>query len=159
MKILVVYFSRSGHTGRIAKEIARRCEADLDAIRVVERAEGWWDRLVARLRSQRHAEPMIHRPDRNPARYDLVIIGSPLVRSAIAAPVRAYVHQYDGRFKRVAFFCAEGGSSAGHGFAELSKLCGQRPVATFAIDDARSKLPPAAHREGLTDFMDLMQRD
>ena len=36
MKTLVVYFSRTGHTARIAKEIARRCEADIDAVQVVD---------------------------------------------------------------------------------------------------------------------------
>jgi hypothetical protein len=106
----------------------------------------------------RRSDPPIHRPDRNPARYDLVIIGSPLVRAGIAAPVRSYVRQYRDRFKQVAFFCAEGETPVQEGFSELSKLCGKQPVATFAIDKNRRNLPPAAHREGLTDFMDVMQR-
>jgi hypothetical protein len=33
MKTLVVYFSRSGHTRQVAREIASRCGADLEAIR------------------------------------------------------------------------------------------------------------------------------
>lgn len=33
MKTLVACFSRSGHTGQLAKEVAARCGADLEAIR------------------------------------------------------------------------------------------------------------------------------
>ena len=36
MKILVVNFLRAGHTGRIAREMAWRCETDLDAVQVVD---------------------------------------------------------------------------------------------------------------------------
>jgi hypothetical protein len=36
-------------------------------------------------------------------------------------------------------------------FAALEQLCGKQPVATFSV--ARKGLPPAAHREGLTDFL------
>jgi flavodoxin len=33
MKTLVAYYSRSGHTEQVAKEIAARCQADIDRVR------------------------------------------------------------------------------------------------------------------------------
>ena len=158
MKILVVYYCRSGHTHRMAREIAKRCGADLDPIQEVHDGASWWARLRARWQAVRRAEAPIRRPGRNPARYDLVIIGSPTLKTGIVPPVRSYVRQYGDRFKQVAFFSAEGGAAAQRGFAELTRLCGREPVASFAVDAERSKLPPAAHREGLSDFMHSMQR-
>ncbi len=33
MKVLIAYYSRTGHTEQVAKEIAARCQADVDRIR------------------------------------------------------------------------------------------------------------------------------
>lgn len=151
MKILVVYFSRNGHTGRMAKEIARRCGGDLEAIREVEVGDGLWQGWQARWRMLVGATPLIMQPQRNPARYDLVIIGSPASRLGVAPAVRSYVDRYGDRFRQVAFFCAEGSGASEQVFATLERLCGRPPAATFSV--ARKGLPPVAHREGLTDFM------
>ncbi len=155
MKVLVVYFSRDGHTERMAKAIARRCEADLDQIRLVQQPGS----LIGACRSQwqalTNANPPIMRPNRNPARYELVIIGAPVGRLGIAPPVRSYIELCRDRFKQVAFFCAEGGAAVERSFEELGRLCGQQPVATFDVE--RKGLPPAAHKQGLTEFMDSMR--
>ena len=124
MKTLVTYFSRTGQTERVAKEIAKRCDGHVDAIYPQHSSESWlgawrsgWQALV-------QAEPPIKRPLRNPAAYDLVIIGVPVWRVGLAAPVRLYVREYSSRFKQMAFFCAEGRGTETSGFAELARLCG-----------------------------------
>jgi hypothetical protein len=155
MKVLVVYFSRDGHTERMAKAIARRCAADLERIREVAPPHPWLGGLRSSWQALTRANPPIERPGRNPARYELVIIGTPVWRMGIALPVRSYVDLCRDRFKQVAFFCAEGDADARRGFDELARLCGQRPVATFEVD--RKGLPPVANKQGLTDFIDLMR--
>lgn len=155
MKTLVVYFSHTGHGARLAREIARQCQADVDAIREVDTPVGWRALLRSRWRTLVRAEPAIQRPTRNPARYDLVVIGAPVSKLGLAPPVRSYVRQFAGRFKQVAFFCAEGeGADDARLFAELGRLCGKQPVATFAAE--RKNLPPAAHSEGVSGFLDNM---
>jgi flavodoxin len=155
MKILVVYFSRDGHTERMAKAIARRCDADVEQIREAAGGDSWLRGWRSCWQAMTHANPPIVRPTRNPARYELVIIGAPVGRLGIAPPVRTYVEMCRERFSQVAFFCAEGGTVGQRGFAELGRLCGQQPVATFDVD--RKGLPPVAHQRGLTDFMDSMR--
>lgn len=151
MKILVVYFSHNGQTGRMAKEIARRCGADIEAIREMESGDSWWGQWRSRWQTLVHAKPPIRQPLRNPARYDLVIIGAPVWRLGMAPVLRSYVCLYRERFKQVAFFCAEGGDASQRAFAELGRLCGKQPAATFSVQ--KKGLPPVAHKEGLTDFM------
>lgn len=154
MKVLVVYFSRDGHAERMAKAIARRCAADLERIQELAPDDSWLPGLRSSWRSLTRANPPIVRPSRNPARYELVIIGGPATRLGIAPPVRSYVELCRDRLKQVAFFCAEGDADARRGFDELSRLCGQRPLATFEVE--RKGLPPVAHNQGLTDFVDLL---
>jgi menaquinone-dependent protoporphyrinogen IX oxidase len=154
MKTLVVYFSRNGQTPRLAREIARRCNGDMDVIEeqydpasLSGRCRTIWDAL-------RKADAPIRKPARNPGRYDLVIIGSPAASMGVPPPVRTYLHQYAGRIRQVAFFCAEGGADDQRNFAELSRLCGKLPLATFAVE--RKNLPAIAHMEGVSGFMDNM---
>jgi flavodoxin len=157
MKILVVYFSNSGHGMRLAKEIAKRAHADLDVIRELHTVDGWRAKLRSRWQALVRAEAPIALPERNPARYDLVIIGAPASSMSLAPPVRAYMRRFAGRFNQVAFFCAEGGSNDERMFAELTRLSGKTPVATFAAK--RKNLPPAAYTEGISTFLgDLPER-
>ncbi len=155
MKTLVTYFSRTGQTARVAKEIAKRCDGHVDAICPQLNSDSWlgawrsgWQALV-------RAEPPIQRPLRNPAAYDLVIIGVPVWRVGLAAPVRSYVREYAPRFKQIAFFCAEGRGVEASGFAELAKLCGKKPIAVFAV--TRRHLPTAAHRKDVHEFVESVR--
>lgn len=154
-RILVAYYSRAGHTARMAKEIARRCESDLEVIREVAAPVSplgglrrWWHAM-------RKASPPICEPLRSPGRYDLVIIGSPVDRFGIAPPVRSYMRKHAKSFRKVAFFCAEGDSRDESAFAELSQLCKRQPVATFAVK--RKHLPPVANLEEMTNFVNEIQ--
>lgn len=149
-RVLVVHYSRGGNAASLAREIARRCNGEVDEILDDRNASAW----TLRWRALINLGSPIQRPVRHPGRYELVIIGAPVGRTGIPPAVRTYVKQYAAHFKRVAFFCAEGGSSDAHAFAELSRLCGKPPIATYAVD--RKHLPVAAHREGVSGFMDAL---
>jgi flavodoxin len=155
VKALVVYFSRTGQTTRIAKEIARRCDAHLDAIHLEQQGESWVAHWRYHWHALTHAEPPIQRPERNPANYDIVVVGVPVSRTGLAPPVRSYVHQYGPRIKRLALFCAEGRGLEEQGFSELSRLYGKKPVATCGISSRH--LPTIASRKQLIDFVDSMR--
>ena len=157
MKILVVYFSRNGQTARMAKEVARRCGADLEAIREPDSSSAWGTRWRAAWQMLVRSEPPILQPLRNPRRYELVIIGSPASSLGVAPAVRTYVRQYRDSFKQVAFFCAEGTDADERVFAELTRMCGKSPEATFRV--RRKGLPPAAHKDGLTDFVNDLRAE
>ena len=143
MKTLVVYYSRTGHTEHLAQEIARRCHADLDRIRDPDGADrgGLWGYLRSAWQAACGATPAIRPTTRDPGGYDLVVIGTPVWNWHLAAPVRSYARRHAGRFRRVAFFCTEGGSGDQRAFAELERLCGQAPRSTLAVVE-RDLAPP-----------------
>ncbi len=100
MKILIAYYSRTGHTEQVGKEIAVRCQADVDRIRDdgVDRS-GLWGYLRSGWQAFSSATPPIHRATRNPAEYDLVVIGAPVWNWSLAAPVRTYALRHAGKFR------------------------------------------------------------
>jgi flavodoxin len=151
MKILVVYYSRSGHTYRVASEIANRCRADVEAIRESRDRHGLWGYCRSTWDSLVRAEPPILAATKDPSRYDLVIIGSPVWDLGLAAPVRSYVRQHAAQFKQVAFFCTEGGSGDRRAFDELGRICGKVPVATMTVTERLLAAP--AHVEPVCGFV------
>ncbi len=155
MKALVVYFSRTGQTTRIAREIARRCDAHLDAILPQHQGASWFADWRYHWQALTLAEPPILRPTRNPANYDLVVVGVPVSRTGLAPPVRSYVRQYGPRIQQLALFCAEGQGIDARGFSELTTLYGKKPVATFGV--ASKHLPTIASRRQLIDFVDSIR--
>lgn len=148
MKTLVLYFSRTGQTGQVAKEIAKHCAADLEAVRLVHPTQSVW-RSAWQALTRTH--PPIHKPVRNPRFYDLVVIGAPVQHNGVAAPMRSYLQKYAERFNQVAFFCAESSGSPDSGFAEMSRLCGKPPAATLALE--KHRLPVAAHKKEMAEFL------
>lgn len=103
MKTLVVYFSRSGHTRQVAGDIAKLCGADVGPICELRGRQGPWGYLRSIWQAVCRAAPPIMPTVRNPADYDLVIIGSPIWGMRLAPPVRSYAQLHAERFKHVAF--------------------------------------------------------
>jgi flavodoxin len=156
MKALVVFFSRTGHTRQVAGEIVQLCGADLGPIRELRGRQGVWGALRSIWQAMRRAAPPILPSVRNPADYDLVIIGSPIWGMRLAPPVRSYARQHAAEFKHVAFFCTEGGSGHQNAFSELADICGKEPVATLVVTE--SELPEPAHSEPLRGFLARLAR-
>lgn len=152
MKTLVVYYSRTGHTDQVAREIAARCKGDLEQIRDdgIDRS-GLWGYLRSGWQAFSGASPAIRRATRKPGDYDLVVIGTPVWNWSLAAPVRSYAVRHAGQFKRVAFFCTEGGSGEGRAFAELQRICSKPPLATITVKEPELDRPK--HEQPLQHFL------
>lgn len=154
MRILVVYFSQTGHTRQIAKEIAERCDADLEEIRELQTRKGVWAYLRSGLQVLFRTLPAIQLPDKSPEHYDTVVIGTPVWIQRPAPPVLSYLRQYAPRCKKVAFFCTEGGSGERQVFDALRGVCGKKPLASLAVTE--KQLPLNLHVERLTQFTDAV---
>lgn len=131
--VLVVSYSRSGHTRYLAQEIAQQCNADLEEIEARGRLRG----LLGWLRSAGEALlgiPATIGPGRClPQDYDLVIVGTPVWAWRMASPVRAYLQRHRGQFRRVAFFRTLRGGGQTQVPIDMARLCGRPALATLAM--------------------------
>ncbi|HEX8954694.1 MAG TPA: flavodoxin [Burkholderiaceae bacterium] len=132
-RILLVYYSRTGITRLLARDIARRGGWDIEEIREVRSRDGvaGYARSLIDVLSKRH--PAIEAPDKNPASYDLVIVGTPVWASDICSPLRSYLAENRGKFKRIAAFCTMGGSGGEKALRQLALQCDREPVAKLVL--------------------------
>lgn len=100
---LVVYFSRMGYVKKAAYAYADECGADLYEIKATEKTEGtlgfWW---CGRYGLHRWAMP-IAPVSIDLTSYEEVTVCSPIWVFALAAPVRSFLKQANGKIKSVRY--------------------------------------------------------
>ena len=126
-KILVAYFSRTGNTKLVAEKIAKNLRADIDeVIDTKDRKRtiiGW---LIAGKDASVNNLTYI-KIKKDPIKYDLVVIGTPVWAWTMTPAIRTYLTHY--KFNNLAFFCTHGGQS-GKTFINMEKLS-KKPVAVI----------------------------
>lgn len=156
-RILIAYYSMTGNTQQLSRELRAQLGNGVDEERIREPRERRG--LIGTLRStcdvMLRREPSILPPAHLPGDYDLLVLGGPLWAGRLAGPVRAYARQYGTAASRVAFFCTQGGSDPAPAFAELQRLCHRAPRATLAIN--RDDLAPTRHARALRHFIRSVQ--
>jgi flavodoxin len=149
-RTLVAYYSRSGNTQALARELGAALGADVEEIVEPRHRRGPIGYLRSLFDVFTDRLPPVAVPHHDPARYDLVLLGGPVWAGHIASPLRSFAGRYAADAVQVAFFCTEGGKGAEHAFAELRKTCGRAPKATLVVD--AEHLAPEKHREAVKDF-------
>lgn len=130
MRILTVYYSRSGNTERVAEKIAKTLGSEID--RIIDRKDrdriinGWL--IAGKDAKQRMQTDIDHNED--PQDYDLVIIGTPVWAWTMSPAVRTYMDKHP--FRKVAFFCTYG-ALKGKTFDEMEDLS-KKPLKTLGIN-------------------------
>jgi len=142
MKVLVIYYSQSGKTKRLAEEIAKNFkvagnEVELASIEPVEEKDYTTNVREAREGVEAKIKPAVT----DVAGYDLICVGTPVWSSSPATSVNGYIASITGiKGKKVACFATCGGGSAGSTLEKLrTKLEGKEAIVvdTFGIDSTK----------------------
>jgi len=133
MKVLVVYFSRSGHTAEVARAIANTFDAAIEAIDDPTPRAGIIGYLRSGYEAGRRRLPHVGDPKHDLRAYDLVVVGTPVWNANVSSPVRAFLVHNRKELPRVAFFCTCGGRGAQRAFREMSAACGKSPTDVLAL--------------------------
>lgn len=133
MKTLVAYYSRTGTTKKVALEIANKLGAEIEEIKDTVNRSGVKGYLVSGRDAMKKRLTVLEATSKNPADFDLVIIGTPIWGWNMSVPVRTYITEQKNNFQKVAFFCTMGGTGDDKAFAEMEQIIGQKPAATLAL--------------------------
>lgn len=134
-RILVVHYSRTGHTDFVATQIAARCDADIEHIEEPISRKGVLGYLRSAFDTLLGLRPAIQPGRHQPEDYDLVIVGTPVWFWSVSSPVRSWVHRHQAALRNVAVFCTCGGSGQTHVLDELERLCGHPALARLALTE------------------------
>ena len=129
----MVYYSRTGSTAKLARDIAARMGCDIDPIVDTVKRTGIIGWLKSGRGAMRKSLTRLEPPKLDPAQYDLVIVGTPVWATSVSVPVRTYLQENKGKIGRVAFFLTAGGENVGPVLADMEAVCGKKPVATLGV--------------------------
>src|SRR4030042_5628558 len=133
MKILVVFYSRSGKTKKAAEAISDILKCDKEEIFDIKSREGITGFLSAGSDANLRRLTAIKEIKNNPSLYDLVIIGTPIWSSNVSTPIKTYLSLYQEDFKKVAFFCTRLSSDPKKIFDDMKNLSQKTPLALLEL--------------------------
>ena len=154
MKTLVVYYSRTGTTRKVADELAEALGADVEELKERANREGAMGYLQAGRDSMRKRPAELLPVTRDPADYDLVLMGGPCWAQGICTPIRTYGAEHKNSLSKVAYFATAGDARfARKAVKSLLDATGIEPVATMAIGQ---KEVTSDHSQALADFVSAL---
>jgi flavodoxin len=148
MKALVVYYSKSGHTRRVAEEIQKALGADTEElVEVGTKRSGFFGFLYAGRDGMRGRPSRIEPAKKQPADYDLVFMGSPVWGRNLVPAVRGYLGVVDLKGKPVALFCTMGSTGDKKTFESMRALTpNSKTLGELAVPQAEIKSPDGLAR-------------
>jgi len=155
-RILVVCYSLTGNTERVARDIAARLDADVERIQDKKNRQGLLAYLRAALDSGRERPAQIGDVGRYPNEYALTVIGTPVWAGKMTPAVRAYLRMAHGRFNDVAFFTTSGSTPAGKIVPAMEALAGRKAVA-FTGFNGRELNSASLYDEKLSAFVRMLR--
>lgn len=127
-RILIAYFSCTGHTRRAAETIAQITKGDLYAItpdKAYTEADLDWRNEKSRSSlemSDPHARPALADKKASIASYDIIYLGYPIWWGVCPRIINTFLEAYDFKGKKVIPFATSGSSSINKSEAELHKM-------------------------------------
>ena len=127
--VLIVYYSRSGHTEKVVTKLAEILGADVEKLVDLKNRQGILGFIIggkdASFKKLTYIDPVKY----DAQDYELVIFATPTWASAAVPSVRTYIKQNEGKFNNTAFIVSQGGRCNGKIYKDLETLTGKVPLA------------------------------
>ena len=124
MKKLVVYYSYTGNTKKLAKIIAKKIGAEILEIETESPYSDNYDLVVENAKAEisEKATPKLKPLQKSVDDYDLIVLGTPVWWYTMAPATRSFLTENTLKDKMVYVFATNGGW-LGHTFEDIKKLC------------------------------------
>lgn len=157
-KVLVVYFSRTGNCKKIAKEIAKRLDADIEEIKTSTSYSGFFGYQKALFHGFLNTTPKIAPVKKELYEYDLIIIGGPIWGGSLSAPVRSFLQNHKNSFRNIAFFSTQGSAFGQKNLMrQMKHVCSLRPITSMTI--TKNKIESSAYQDIVLEFTSKISKE
>ena len=154
-KVLVVYYSRTGTTRRLAEEISGRLGADIEEVIDKRNRKGIIGWLSAGRDAGAKRLTEIAEPQRELGLYDLVLIGTPTWNGNISTPIRTYMTKYRESFHDVAIFCT-GSVGDNRPLGDMEALIGKKPLASIKFM-VKQEIETGGYIQKMNEFVERLK--
>jgi flavodoxin len=135
MKTLIVFFSLTGNTRKIAQAISDELNGTLEEIQDTRNRNGIAGYLLSIIEALFKKRSKIQEVKHDPSVYDLVIIGTPVWAFNISSPVRTYLEQKKNSINAAAFFVTCTASGGKKVLQDMTNLYGKKASALLEIKE------------------------
>lgn len=133
MKNLVVYYSRTGNTEKIADEITGKTDADIQKIVDRKNRMGVWGFITGAFDALLSRETSIRELSCRPSEYDMIIIGTPIWAGKITPAVRTFINRFKNSLEKIAVFTTAGKEDCSNVKKEIEELTGKKTLSSLSI--------------------------
>ncbi len=152
MNILIAFYSRTGNTKKISKLISNSLNCEYEEIIDLKKRTGF---IIGFLKSgydaTRNKSTSINEIKKDPMIFDLIILGTPIWNKSMTPAMRTYIANNKSKFKKIAFFCTEGGKGGIKTFESMANLCDIEPISTLEI--TKKEIQKGYHLEKINTFI------
>ncbi|MFW6157890.1 MAG: flavodoxin family protein [Planctomycetota bacterium] len=156
-RVLVVFYSRTGTTDKVAQALAAELGADTEEVIDMKRRRGPLgfaasikDALLkktTRIKETKHA----------PSAFNLVLVGTPVWAGSVAPAIRRYLEQNRDGLTRPVFFLTTASTGIEHTFEQMGEICGKEPLATFSL--LTREVKKGEHRDKVRAFAEHVRHE
>ena len=133
MKKLIIYYSRSGTTKKVAEAMQKITNLEIAEIVDIKDRSGASGYLFAGRDAMQKRLTEIKPIDKNLSDYDAVIVGTPVWAWTVSVPVRTFLRLNQGKIKKLACFCTMGSSGEVGTFKDMEIESGLVSTANLAL--------------------------
>lgn len=129
-KALIVFYSRSGNTRALARELQALTGGELVELETVQPYPEEYRAVTEQAKQELASgfKPPLKTKINDIQAYDVIFVGSPNWWGTVAGPVRTFLSEYDLSGKTIAPFITHEGSALGRSAADIKKLCPRSAV-------------------------------
>lgn len=155
IKTLVVYFSRSGQTAKVAELVAHNLNAETkEEITEVQGRRGPLGYIRSAWEAMVGSSPSIMPPVVDPNDYQIVVLACPVWMSRMASPMRTYLIKMENHLPKVALVVTEGGSGGHRVLMQMRELTRKTPLAELVLTE--DEIAKASHLTKVKLFCDKL---
>jgi flavodoxin len=150
MRALIIFYSRTGTTRRLAERIAVLTGAEREELVEPRSRRGILGSLRSAYEAARQKATPIEPIRHDRAAYDVIVVGTPVWCDSVSPPVRTLLERLRGTRPALAFFCTCG-QKGERALAQMARIAGREPIATLSLTSdqvargvARSDIDPFA---------------
>lgn len=148
LKVLTVYFTRTGNTERVVNKIHEAISGDFELITEPTSRKGIIGWMRSGGQNSKRKAAKINPTQYDPSDYDLVVLASPVWAGAMSAPMRGYMLNNSSKLVKTAVFLTNDSGDVEAAFDEIHGILPNKPLVEGELQ--RSKIK--------TDFDDTVQR-
>jgi len=133
MKVLIVYFSRTGNTRRVSRDLQALLDCDIEGLEESRGRGGPLGWLRSGYEAIREKEPEIEEVEAKLGDYDLLIVGTPIWAGSLASPVRSFLKDYADSLPDMAAFTTMKGDEYKPVIEDMEAVTGKNFVAKMGV--------------------------